>query len=295
MACGSKKDNNSKPMNTMGNTAANHANRGLLCGYGDWIYYNDYSKNGYLCRSLQDGTNKEVILEERCFNINIVSDSIYYQSEEIRTIKKCNMDGSNVLTLIEDPVADMIVTSDTIYFLTDSIEKVDLDGNNRTNIMPEGEYYYLDYQDNSLFYTSLENGVDLYRINQDESKSYILLEEAKGSVVIDNNVYYTGVEDNMLYCYGLVEKTSKQIDKGYNVNVRDDNIYYIKENQIYCFTENKQCEYYSTEYFSGFQEDCEIEFYYIVNDYMYLIYHSHEEEISKFIWINLETLETGDL
>ena len=276
-ACTKQKDNQEFVWNqintdiTLGNSSANHANRGLICGKDGWIYFSDYNYEGHLCRALPDGSNKEVLLEEHCCNLNVIDDCLYYQSEKDHSIRSYNLLNHTLTILVEDAVDDMVVTSEAIYFITDTIEKINLDGTGRTELLEKGEYLYLDVYGDYLFYTTLTDGIDLYTISSEGKQNTLLLDEAKGAVVIEDNIYYTGVEDNLLYCYDAKEQAMKQIDKGYNVNVWQDKIYYIKEKQLCCY-QNGQSSNILSEFFAEYIDKSEIENYYIHSDFMYIIY-----------------------
>ncbi len=202
----------------IGNSSANHANGGKVCGDEKSIYFSNWNQDGYLYKMIPGTNEKELVLEEPCYNINIIEDYIYYQSERDHSILAYCISSGESKTLVKDVVEDMVVTSDAIYFISNTIEKIDLEGKERVQLLPEGEYFYLDVCGDNLFYTCIKDNVNLYTVSKEGKNSYLLLEGAKGSVVIEDKIFLYWVEDNMLYCYDAKDQTKKLIDMGYNAN-----------------------------------------------------------------------------
>lgn len=97
----------------------------------------------------------------------------------------------------------------------------------------------------------------------------------------------------MLYCYDAKDQTKKLIDMGYNANTWNDNIYYIKNNYLCCYSNN----IYTTilqDYFEQIADSYELEAYYIVNDYMYIVYfvYGNGIEYEEMIALNLTIDDT---
>ncbi len=277
----------------IGNSSANHANGGKVCGDEKSIYFSNWNEDGYLYKMIPGTNEKELVLEEPCYNINVIEDYIYYQSEKDHSILTYCISNGESKTLVKDIVEDMVVTSDAIYFISNTIEKIDLEGKERVQLLPEGEYFYLDVCGDNLFYTCIEDNVNLYTVSKEGKNPHLLLEGAKGSVVIEDKIFYTGVEDDMLYCYDIKDQTKKLIDMGYNANIWNDNIYYIRNNYLCCYSNN----IYTTilqDYFEQIADSYELEAYYIVNDYMYIVYfvYGNGIEYEEMIALNLTIDDT---
>lgn len=272
----------------LGNSPANHANGGGVCKSGNGIYFSNPYENGYLYKALPDGSEKELVLEAPCRNINVVGDVIFYQSEKDHSIRTyCISDGKEGI-LVADPVEDMVVTSDAVYFISNTIEKISLDGRQRKQLMPEGDYFYLDVYGDHLFYTLMEEQVNLYVADNRGEHTELLLEGAKGAVVIEDTIFYTGVDDDMLYCYNARNQTKTLIDEGYNANIWKDNIFYIKENRLYCCADGVSTDILQ-DYFGQMDGSYVLEAYYIVDDSIYVNYsiHADGDDYNEMIAVDL--------
>lgn len=277
-----------------GNSSANHANGGMVCGGEGCIFFSNSNENGYLYKMLPDGNEKELIIEDSCYNINVIGDYIYYQRENDHCIRAYCISSGESSTLVEDFVEDMVVTSDAIYFISNTIEKISLDGKKRIPLISEGEYFYLDICGDNLFYTCIGDSIDLYTVSNEGENPHLLLKEAKGSVVIEDRIFYTGVEDNILYCYNTKDQSKELIDTGYNANVWKDNIYYIKNNNLYCYIDDTSTVVLQ-DYFEQIIDDYQLEAYYIVNDYMYIIYSVYGDDIGYEQMIALDLTDDSTM
>jgi hypothetical protein len=157
---------------------------------GDWIYYNNrataedevYSQD-YLCRVKTDGSNKQVLLEEKVQSFIIHGNAIYcntYYGSPFKGIIKINLDGSERTNVIQEDIVTFYVYNDYVYCYCSSFDLIyrfDIDGKNKITIEKDnteyvatifsyGGYIYYEY-----FFPSaeIEGGTDmiLYRTNPD--------------------------------------------------------------------------------------------------------------------------------
>ena len=61
-----------------GNTVGNISNEGLVAQQGDWIYYSNILDERKLYKIRTDGTQKQLLSDDRSWYLNIADDWIYY-------------------------------------------------------------------------------------------------------------------------------------------------------------------------------------------------------------------------
>ena len=181
---------------------------------------------------------------------------------------------------MEQKVNDFIATSCGIFFATDYIEKIDLDGNNRMKISKKGDYNFLDIFGGFIFYS---DGHNYYAISIDGKENYIVKKNITGALITDNKFFYIDSDKNLVY-FDIDTKETSIIDKGRNVIVYNDDIFYIKGNCIRKYS-NKDC------IFPEDKEDINIKFYYNIGNMLYILYEDELNHSFSFISLDIKTGE----
>lgn len=221
---------------TLGNTHGNIANKGLVCGYDGWIYYSDFNNEGYLCRMKADGSDKQILLEEKCEYINVMNDYLYFKGEN-GFIKRCKLDGSELVNLTEKYVGEIFVTSENIFYISDSIEKIDLDGSRHESLTKEGNYFNIDICGDYIFYTELSDNFKIYAVKKDGSQQYLVMENARAGVILGEYLYYVDMATNRYRRYNLTTGKTEANGFGTAPHLVDDLLYTNAKSGVYIYNE----------------------------------------------------------
>lgn len=260
--------------NTIGNTIGNIRNYGYSAYEKQWIFYvspNADSSKICLNKVKNDGSKMQTILEADydILSLNAVNGYLYFISiatseadnlastlpdDEKASLDYVNnkicrikQDGSDLTVLNDNEFSndcyEIYVIKDKIYYIGENynIYKMDLDGNNKTQIsknktgylgMNEKYILYNDYPENSEELTQEEadnaNYVT-YIMNIDGTNAKPVNGERLYSVTIkDNYIYYTN-KDKQICKIKIDGSDSKVIcdTSAYNMNLSGDYIYYM--------------------------------------------------------------------
>lgn len=285
----------------LGNTKGNDLNDGLMCESGEWVYYCDYNHEQYLCRKRLDGTEKQVLVEESCRNINVMNGYVFFNSQKDYCMKRCNLDGSDLVALNDEGVLHFIVTKEQIYFVTNYIECMDLDGNNRKIILSEkGDYGDLCFCNEYILYCDYSNP-RIYAVNIEDGQRYLVIENAKACSRYGEYLYYylhevTSADSCPLRRYNLITGEIENVAMGIRPNIQGDIIYSNGTSKIrYAKVgEWKEEIYYPKQDTQKIEEEeLLIDRYYIVNHKIYLI--SKRRDSNEKLQLYELDEETGEL
>ncbi len=186
-----------------GNTQGNIVNSGFATKQDDWIYYCEYDassnypgapNNSSIYKMKTDGSNKTKLINVRAFDLNIKGDWLYYISNS--KIYKIMIDGSNNQKVSDSVVLNgMIIVGDLIYVNT---------GMGPIILNLDGSYY------GSLWGSPRE------------------------FVVSGDTVYFNYMGDNDSIWTTGSSNNKLNNEPSYNINVYEDNIYYINLEDDIC-------------------------------------------------------------
>lgn len=158
---GTMLDEHENRYRAQGNSAANLFNGGIICEYGQWLFFAD---NG-LWRMPLYGGYKEQISSDICSMLNAYKGRLYFRNEN-QYICSMNFDGSDYKLLFQTSVysRDIAVGEDALIFAsqsgeyTQTIYKASLDGNDTVALMDSydfsysnGYIYYFNYSEDNAF------------------------------------------------------------------------------------------------------------------------------------------------
>ncbi len=279
----------------LGNTPGNHANGGFLCESDGWLYYADYNNGGYLCRKKLDGTEKQILVEEKCGNINVLNGFIYYQRQQGKYIlKRCTLEGKDVIELTDVGIWDYVLSEDTIYYSTDFLQRMDLDGNNIHQLTENGEFSKLDLYGDYIFCTDYTT-LSILAVKNDGSEKVLVKENAKGYDVIgDYLYYYDEINFSMMGCLHIPTGEIKMVEFGLLPNLWEDSLYIHNGNTIKQF----DLEHNLINEFEVLNTDSEdevmIEGLYIVGGNFYILYRPIQSSYDLMYLASVD-LSTGEL
>jgi tetratricopeptide (TPR) repeat protein len=231
-------------INFYGNTPGNIIDGGFIARQGDWLYYANFSDNGYLYKMRVDNTEKQRLNTEKTSAINVIGDWVYYQLDCVdpagfpcHTITKIKTDGTMNTSLSDEPVNGIYLVNESIYYTdrdryllrlsTVSIGKRIMGGARTYSFSVNGEWiYYADFTD----------GQSLYKVKIDGTMKTKILSDDVGTLnVVGDWIYYSS---NIGGDAGLATNLNKVKTDGssrtvlsdqewtYEINVVDDWIYF---------------------------------------------------------------------
>ncbi|KOA20592.1 hypothetical protein CLHOM_07340 [Clostridium homopropionicum DSM 5847] len=179
---------------------------------GDYIYYSNYADKGKLYRIKKDGTGREKFLDDLAAYVTISKDTIYYSNHS---------DGGRLYS----------VKADKSNIITDA------NGENHGRIVSNSikdEVAYINVSGDYIYFTNISDRHRPYIINKDGTYKSKLSDEWADSIQIQGDwIYYTTnsgelskVSKDGSSSVVPIMGQSKQIDKGYHLNVSGDWIYY---------------------------------------------------------------------
>ncbi len=204
---------------TVGNTAGNIINQGLVAKQGDWIYFNNTSDNHYLYKMRVDGTGGKIRLNNMESNyINVVGDWVYYASGANGHLYKVRTDGVGDIVQLNNESANYVnVVGSWIYYergSTGYLYKMRTDGVGGEIQLNSKISYYINVVGNWVYYAGDSNGY-LYKIRTDGTDETQLSSNTSGYInAINNLVYYANGNDSS-YLYKISENgtnNNHQID-----------------------------------------------------------------------------------
>ncbi|MDD4493088.1 MAG: DUF5050 domain-containing protein [Eubacteriales bacterium] len=184
--------------NIKGNSNGNLINLGLVSRQNEWIFYSNFSDGGKLYKKRIDGSEKTLLSNDTCRQINVVGDWVYYCNESDKNIYKVKIDGTEKINLQKKCLYYMYVEGDWIYF-----ENIDQSGFSKMKI--DGSEFSIIFSDqiwsasiaNEWIYYSNESGDDsdyrnLYKIDINGKNKTIIdkTDNIWASIPIGNIVYY---------------------------------------------------------------------------------------------------------
>lgn len=216
-----------------GNTRGNLVNEGFVAEQNGWIYYSDRKA---LYKEKLDGTEHQKLLEGGAYSIQIIGNTIYYNTPEGATSKIGTNGGSPQKLSPDIRTGDLFVVGDWLY-LTDytnrQLYKMYKDGTQRTliskdmchDIVVVGDWIYYNNQLDDKLYKVHISGAQ---------KNLVSNELALGMNIIEDWIYYySGSNDNYRLYKMKTDGTNKMLlntDSCLDINVSDGWIYCRKQN-----------------------------------------------------------------
>lgn len=236
---------------TIGNSAGNLYNMGLLCEYGDYIYFSNPSDSFHLYRMEKDGTNIKKLNHDSSFSINIANGYVYYtrknkmgQSDFFLSgyaygIYRFNIKNHEIIQLNDSLSEYICLSGNYIYFQEYSDDGLVF---SKVNINDKKDYIRLDSEGytianaskGNLYFSGINKNHNIHRLDTSNDKS---------SVFVSGNYYQPSVVNDSIYLidlengYSLIkinldtmEKITLSDERCINYNVYEDYVFYQVEN-----------------------------------------------------------------
>ena len=182
-----------------GNTNGNIHENGHIAQNEDWIFFSFY---GSLYRVNRNSEGSELLLNDTCYELNVVNNNIFFIQGTPGFIFKMDLNGKNKSQITKDRVANMIVVGNHIYYRLSSeddrwgqIYKTDLNGKHLQLIIEKAGEFAID--DGYIFYSNGTDGYSLYRMKVDGSEPMKLNDEYSSSInTASGYVFYAHISEN---------------------------------------------------------------------------------------------------
>ena len=212
---------------------------------GDWIYFNDRNDGFHIYKVKVDGSEKQMVSEDKANSLNLVGDWIYYCIRE-EGIYRIKTDGANRGKVTDDWSYDISVVGDWMYYANEvggepfptpdgyesqaGIYKIKTDGSERQRVNKDGSYpmqvagdwvYYIGAEYN--IYKMKTDGSEKQQVNEDNTWYFNVVEE---------RIYYMnrGINGRGTGVYRInTDGTDRQMlteDFGVSLNVAGDWLYF---------------------------------------------------------------------
>lgn len=195
----------------VGNTTGNLYNQGLVCEYGEYVFFSNPNDNGALYKMNKDGTEFEKIYDDNTSYICIYNDMIYYKkfngtqnkdklfSRVLYGIQRLKTNGKGSLMLHNGKIDCMVLCGNYIYYryyddeTFFSLRKVKIDGKEDILISDE------DYEPIAVF-----NG-KIYLTDVTDTHNIMVLDTENDSIrtLAQGNFYMPDVYNGYLYYIDL--------------------------------------------------------------------------------------------
>lgn len=255
----------------MGNTAGNIYNGGLFSERDGRIYFSNDNDDGSLYVMNSDTTNIEKLHNDKAAYINVDENYIYY-------LRANNTRENNSVSIL-------MFSNTGMYRINQNGKKLKLISSNPgSHVTLKGNHvYYQNY--------NVEEGLFFYRNQTDGSLPRLLLEEAViPSVIMDNKVYYAGVnKDHNINYLDLSSFTTGTYLKGdftYPIFF-GEYIYYIDQSDNYTIN---RMNLDGTDRLVLVNDRCST--YNITNSGKYIYYQVDDQNKSKICRMDLTTMES---
>lgn len=255
----------------VGNTTGNIYNGGLFCERDDKIYFSNDNDDGSLYVMNSDHTKFKKLHNDKAAYINVDENYIYYlRANNTRE----NASGS------------------ILFFNNTGIYRLNQNGK-ALKVICSNPGAYVTVKGNHIYYQNYDvnSGLYLYRNQTDGTLERLLLKEAAiPSIIMDNKLYYVGVNENhninVLDLSSFTTQTYIEGNFGYPI-FSGEYIYYMDPTDNYTI---KRMNNDGSESIVLVNERCST--YNITNSGKYLYYQVDDLQNSKICRINLNTMES---
>ena len=241
MACKDNNDRVEEVFNTVGNTAGNINNEGLVTKQGDWLFYCQHNYNG-IYKVKADGTEKQRLSEDWPSHINVVGEWIYYCNDG--EVYKMKTDGTERKKIYNEAPDSMIVIGEWIYFSTHfkGVYKMKTDGTEREKMVDmefEDDWFYnMNIVDDWIYYCKQEEDEEndsydaVYRMKLDGTEKQKISNDDFWSwtmCVVDDWIYCKLFDEDGIYRMKTDGSEKQRIieDEVASINVVGEWIYYV--------------------------------------------------------------------
>ncbi|WP_029501851.1 DUF5050 domain-containing protein [Lachnoclostridium phytofermentans] len=228
----------------LGITPENSCNNGIIVSEGDYVYFWSgyyYSEEGKFCRMKQDGTELQILSDDKPCFINIINGKLYYISQKERTyyrgdLYSMDFNGENRKLIVEGECDYLIVMQNSIYYVDASndmtLYETDLEGKGG-EIIKKG-CSDVQYQDGYFYYRSTESINDIYMFPIHNATDTTRLITTSATDFISKFIVYNNfiifIKNNILYSYSITENSVSKLHNGvssYGMTIKEDKIYLL--------------------------------------------------------------------
>ncbi|MCL2181135.1 MAG: DUF5050 domain-containing protein, partial [Treponema sp.] len=193
-----------------GNSEGNISGNGHFALSNGWLYYNygtGYWGPGELRKERIDGTGRQTLVKEKCLNINVVGNWIYYYNVDDKSyLYKIRTDGTGRQKLNEDSSFYIHATENWIYYINcndkmNNIYKIRADGTGRQKLNDD-QCRHLNLSGGWIYYENLKDNYNFYKMRMDGTdRQKIINDQCYGGVVVSGEwIYYSnGNQGGCLY------------------------------------------------------------------------------------------------
>jgi len=217
------------PEITVGNTAANINNWGIVAMQDDRVYFSLFGDlwMGLFLTSNLDGSDRRVLSRDTAYFINVVGDWLYYSNfSEGEAIFRIKNDGSEREALNTEASRNVTVIGDWIYYINSdddrTIYRMKTDGSERERLNNDTSSF-INVVGDWIYYSNVDDNNSIFRISTDGSQ--------RERVNSFNSTYLNVVDDWIYYRYwdgvgpGPIYRV--RIDGSGKEKINDDNSMYI--------------------------------------------------------------------
>lgn len=206
------------PEGTVGNTAGNLNNSGLVCEYNDTVYFSNPTDNGALYAMNPDETNLRKLYSMPVRNILAGGEYLYYYQlkgtsdsagissvTSTHSLNRCNLDGEKSVEITRDVVVVGQLVDNYLYLLTAGREnpdfyKIKIDKTNQVHLAS----YVINpacARNGIIYYNGTLEDHALYRLNTSNDAATPLWSGSVWYPIVEGDyVYFMDISSNYRLC-----------------------------------------------------------------------------------------------
>jgi len=170
---------------------------------GEWIYYISI-QDGKIYRMRNDGSENHLLIDERCGQLVLYNDRIYFTSwERSQALCSATKDGSDIKQLSDISTLSFTIQNNRIIFAgtfaNAGIFSIDTDGSNLATLTDDATLNFVAYEEH-LFYANILDNNSLYRIDLNTLERTRIVDSPASSLNISgSHLFFRNTESNMIY------------------------------------------------------------------------------------------------
>lgn len=236
------------PAGTVGNTAGNLNNGGLVCEYNGVVYFSNAFEGGSLYKMNPDESGMERVNSLKVQNILAGGKYLFYfqtgstdttdfsEPFNVRSFERCRLDGSNSTSLIREVVTAAQLVDNYLYLLTSTgsgprFSKLKIDNSDRVEL---GSFPINPAcaADSTIYYSGTESNHYLYALDTSDDTPHEVWRGNLWFPALEGDyIYYMDVANNYRLCrYSMSQNVIEILtqDRVDCFNVGGGYVYYQK-------------------------------------------------------------------
>lgn len=212
--------------------------------YKDWIYYINYSDNGFIYKVRTDGRERKKLIAREADSLNVYNGNLYFiDIKDNGKIYRVNSDGKDSTIISGDNgCLNLIIKDGYIYYsVNGNICRMDENGRNRRKITSirsteydDSIYWRGNFDVYGIYLAYPGKDGSLYRIRTDGTDNMKLIGGDVESInIYRNNIYYFSNTAKTIYRVSLTGNVKPEYIFGggdyFSINITDDSGVMFKE------------------------------------------------------------------